>query len=144
MPAFTVEARGLIGLRRKMRTLFGGDSAHIISYLNERLGRYAVGALKGKPYPPERPKQKYRRTGTLNRAWNTVIENRAIHIKNAAQSPNGTYYAGFVVGPEISSIGNAQAWMHRGRWWNAPDVISETMPQVIEETAAYIESLWNG
>lgn len=143
MKSFTVEARGLTELRRRMRTLFDGDSRHIITYLNQRLGRYIVGALKGKPYPPELSGQKYERTGRLNRAWAANVQGRwdTIHITNNANF-KGRYYAGYVVGNPISSIGNAQASIHRGRWWVATDVISDTIPQALEETGQYIESVW--
>lgn len=138
----TVEARGLTELRRKMRTLFEGDSRHIITYLNQRLGRYLVGALQGKPYPPERSGQKYRRTGRLNRAWQAVTTGawNTIHIQNKA-SDKGRAYAAWVVGNPIAT-GPAQSWIHQGRWWIATDVISDTIPQALEETGQYINSVW--
>lgn len=141
---FVVEARGLTELRRKIKTIFEGDNRHIITYLNQRLGRYIVGALKGKPYPPELPGQKYKRTGRLNRAWAASIrgEYDTIHITNDARGKSG-FYAGYVVGNPISSIGNAQASIHRGRWWVATDVIEETIPRALEETSQYVESIWN-
>lgn len=143
MTRLIVEARGLTELRQKMRTLFEGDSRQIITFLNQRLGRYIVGALKGKPYPPELSGQKYERTGRLNRAWTADVRGKydTIHIINAAND-RGRYYAGYVVGNAISSVGNAQADIHRGRWWIATDVISDTIPQALDETAAYVESLW--
>lgn len=143
MTSFTVEARGLLELRRKMKAIFEGDSRQIITYLNQRLGRYIVGALKGKPYPPELSGQKYKRTGRLNRAWAAGVKGKydTIHVTNNA-SFKGRYYAGYVVGNPISSIGNAQADIHRGRWWIATDVIEETIPQALEETNTYIEALW--
>lgn len=132
-----IETRGLIELRSKIKTLFGGNSNHLISFLMLRVGRYAQGALQGKPYPPERSGQKYRRTGELNRSWLAQIIGRdTISIINPASDKSG-FYATYPVGDE-------QAWMHKDRWWQARPVVEETVPQAIEETEAYIGSVWNG
>ena len=132
-----IEVKGLAELKRKMTTLFTGNSRHIISYLLLRVGRYAQGALQGRPYPSERPGQTYRRTGQLNRAWYArITKNDTISIINPAKGKSG-YYASYVVGDQ-------QAWMHAGRWWQARNVVEESLPQAIEETSEYTEAVWNG
>ena len=70
--------------------------------------------LATKKYPPERPGQTYIRTYTLPTGW--LVE----RTKEASYTVTNTIeYAHWVVSKKY------QAWMHKGRWWTAEDVMAE-------------------
>ena len=74
--------------------------------------------LKSTPYPAKRPGQRYVRTGRLANSW------RAERLGNGrALIANSAGYSGYVVGKK-------QAWFHRGRWWTARDVITQSAPEL--------------
>ena len=77
--------------------------------------------LSVKPYPPERPGQRYKRTGNLKRSWEAGVRGNVVYTKNAMP------YAGYVVG---DSAGQRQAWMHRGRWYVMRDMVEEKTPEL--------------
>lgn len=86
-------------------------------YLNplirEWAGRTTSTHLYGmKNYAP--PRGDYRRTGQLGNSWGyRELSPGQFSFENKAD------YAGYVVGDE------EQAWMHRGRWWQAAERIDE-------------------
>ncbi len=78
---------------------------------------WAVNALprmRAMPYPPERPGQKYKRTGLLRRSWH------ADPTPDGARIYNDRPGVVFVIG---DWMGGGQAWMHIGRWWTAEGVL---------------------
>ena len=77
--------------------------------------------LSVKPSPPERPGQRYKRTGNLKRSWEAGVRGNVVYIKNARP------YAGYVVG---DSAGQGQAWFHRGRWYVMRDMVEEKKPEL--------------
>ncbi|HLE92736.1 MAG TPA: hypothetical protein VI753_16415 [Anaerolineales bacterium] len=80
-----------------------------------------------KIYPPERPGQRYIRTGRLGGGW-MIIPNT-----NGYTTRNDTPYTKYVVG---NAYGLEQAWMHEGRWNLLRDVQEEEvakLPKAIEE-----------
>lgn len=75
-------------------------------------------------YPPERPGQRYKRTGRLFSHWSiTGFEDRYTIA-------NDMPYSKYVVG---GARGDGQAWMHVGRWELLRDVTEEEMAQMPEE-----------
>jgi hypothetical protein len=68
-------------------------------------------------YPPERPAQRYQRTGDLGRGW-TGAQPQYIFLGTGLEARiiNPTDYASFVQGDD-------QAWMHAGRWQTAERVL---------------------
>lgn len=72
-------------------------------------------------YPPERPKQRYRRTGRLGNAW--TVTTRLTGNGATLTASNDTPYAKWVQDKP------SQAWMHQGRWDTAQDIMAS------EETA---------
>jgi hypothetical protein len=100
-----------------------------------RWGQDTRAKLKGTPYPPPRPGQKYKRTGRLANSWavRSAGKNTIQIVNNAAT--RGRPYARYVVG---DGGGKGQAWMHAGRWWLGRDVISEEMPALREDLRQYI------
>jgi hypothetical protein len=72
-------------------------------------------------YPPERPKQRYRRTGRLGNAW--TVTTRLTGNGATLAASNDTPYAKWVQDKP------SQAWMHQGRWDTAQDIMAS------EETA---------
>ena len=78
-------------------------------------------------YPAMRPGQKYVRTYTLKNAWRVERGGTGYRVKNA------TSYGRYVVG---DYSGNAQAWMHVGRWQLLRTVTEEEiekLPPMVEE-----------
>lgn len=97
--------------------------------------------LKQTPYPPKRPNQRYVRTGRLANSWRVVKQGTAQYqITNSAQA-KGRLYAGYVVGPPDGPPGRRQAWMHKGRWWIAQDIVVQETPKL---TKALTEELTRG
>jgi len=81
--------------------------------------------LKGRQfYPPERPGQRYRRTGELGDSWGQRQYGR-YHVTFHNKTP----YASYVVG---DSEGKGQAWMHRDRWWLAMERIASANQRLID------------
>lgn len=76
--------------------------------------RHALPRLQRKPYPPERPRQTYVRTGKLGRGWNVRPTTGGATIFN--NRPGVIFATG-------DGQGGGQAWMHVGRWWRAADII---------------------
>lgn len=65
-------------------------------------------------YPPERPGQRYRRTGKRYRATQVVkVGLRAYRLES-----NPVYKGGRTANPYVigDAFGKGQAWMHAGRW----------------------------
>ena len=94
--------------------------------------------LKGEAYPPERPAQKYVRTGTLRDSWTWHRQgNNAIRIENTAQQ-RGKYYPVYVVG---DAAGHRQAWMHVGRWWTARRKVEQQIDKLIDRLRLSIVEL---
>lgn len=90
--------------------------------------RYVDRAVKYlKRYPPERPRQVYRRTGTLGRSWFTVgpVQVADALIMDFANNAHDSrhHYAQFVYGPFQDAV-------HRGRW-----PFLATDPNVLDQTA---------
>lgn len=76
--------------------------------------------LRSKAYPPERPKQRYKRTYKLQKSWrSTRVGSTSVEIANSQP------YAKYPVG---DARGQSQAWMHKGRWWLAKAAVEEHTP----------------
>lgn len=99
-------------------------------------GPYVLSTLlKGRQfYPPERPGQRYRRTGKLGESWKQRQYGR-YHVSFT----NATPYAQYVVG---DGEGNKQAWMHTGRWWVAAERIASATPRLLENIGRRITDTW--
>jgi hypothetical protein len=81
-------------------------------------------------YPPERPGQRYVRTGNMFYHWFIVpVEDIGYQIGNSA-TKDGTAYPKFVVG---DAYGTSQAWMHKGRWPRFRDVTEEELESLPKE-----------
>lgn len=83
------------------------------------------GQLHGRDkYPPERPGQRYVRTGALGAGF---------RYEPVAPShyrfTNDVVYTRWVVG---DSDGGGQAWFHRGRWWTAKERVEAQEPGLID------------
>lgn len=75
-------------------------------------------------YAPERPGQRYERTGELGASfWYDDIG------PSHYEFTNDVPYAPLVVG---NSDGGGQAWMHEGRWWTLKARVEEAMPALVE------------
>lgn len=82
--------------------------------MREWAGRTTMNNLWGmKNYAPSRAGSDYRRTGRLGSSWGyREMGPGQFSFENTHEA------AGFVVGED-------QAWMHRGRWWQAAERIDE-------------------
>jgi hypothetical protein len=93
----------------RVMTTYDWAELHVMRYLSVR------------PYPPERPGQRYKRTGRLGRSWKVSTRGQSVIIENTAP------YSGYVVG---DGAGQRQAWFHRGRWWLMRDMVDEKRPEL--------------
>ena len=121
MADVTVTITGSQRVMNKLRRL-AADSPQVVDKVLTEWSRETTAALKGKKYPAPRPGQKYKRTGRLANSWH--VERRKagqVAIVNNARSPRGHYYPGYVVG---DGKGAGQAWMHKGRWYIARNVVA--------------------
>lgn len=87
---------------------------------------------KMQDYPPERPGQRYQRTGNLFYHWKIEETANGYAIENTA-TRKGRAYPQYVVG---DAYGTSQAWMHTGRWSKLRDVVdqeAQTLPPEIED-----------
>jgi hypothetical protein len=77
-------------------------------------------------YPPERPNQRYIRTGTLNRSWSRRIEGSGLSIRgivgsNGAMAPYN----------RLVQDRQHQSRVHRGRWQTIQDVAEQEQNTVV-------------
>ena len=130
----TVELDGLDDLEKSLKRVKGRGWA------TSAMGAWAVKTARGlsrKAYPSAPPNSSYTRTGRLGRQWSgaktgemeVTISNNAAH--------QGKYYARFVVS-------DRQAAVHRGRWWQAHEVIvREHMPKLLDEFDDKLSEIWD-
>jgi hypothetical protein len=82
-------------------------------------------------YPPERPGQRYVRTGDLGRGWTQTPQRFAAQgAAIALRVTNPVPYAQYVQGQK-------QAWMHKGRWDTVQAVLDHNRSAIVKagETA---------
>jgi hypothetical protein len=75
-------------------------------------------------YAPERPGQTYQRTFAMRRGWK--VKPKVSKNTFSLETTNRVDHTHFVVGqPDLrfTAGGKGQAWMHKGRWWIAGEVI---------------------
>lgn len=126
---FSYEVRGINRVRNALRRLAALDRTILQPGLKE-WSQLVRKQLKAKPYPSQRPGQTYVRTGNLANRWAAEpIGTSAVTITNTAD------HAGFVVGDN-------QAGVHAGRWWQASPVIEEQMPSLTKKLSQEIERVW--
>lgn len=83
------------------------------------------GRLAGRgQYPPERPGQRYVRTGQLGAGFRYASLG-ASHYQFINEVP----YTRWVVG---DSDGGGQSWFHRGRWFVARERVEQEQPALVE------------
>lgn len=93
--------------------------------------------LEHTPYPPPRAGQRYVRTFLLRNSWLVRKQKPAQYsIVNTAQR-DGRPYPGYVVG-------RLQAWMHRGRWWQAHRETQKRVPKLTQDMAEMLAKLGAG
>ena len=82
------------------------------------------------PYPPPPAGSTYVRTYTLPTGWVVEQQKSSIyHIKNTVE------YAHWVVSKKY------QAWMHRGRWWTAEEVMNENRKDLNKSVLKAVKDL---
>lgn len=137
MPNFDVQIDGYNRVDNALRRLV----ANLPRVSKDVVYKWAQGTraiLKSTSYPPKRFKQRYVRTGQLANRWRAArTPHGATIINQAAQ--RGRNYATYVVG---DATGKGQAWMHKGRWWRARDVIDEELPELRRQLAEAVRKEW--
>lgn len=134
---FSVRVVGFNRVRNNLRRLvnFHPD---VTTPVMKEWGQETRKTLKGTRYPPKRPGQKYVRTGRLASSWRAEVNRGAVSIFNTAKQPRqARLYAGYVVGDD-------QAWMHKGRWWQARDIIQKQIPKLTDALTRTLEKIWSG
>ncbi len=112
-------AIGQNAVTNTLRTAVAQGSRRVNKATYQWAQQNVVGPLRVKDYPPERPGQKYKRTGNLRRGWDVQLNQASVTIHNRMG------YSGYVVGDRK---GERQAWMHRGRWWLFRDFVVAAWP----------------
>lgn len=77
-----------------------------------------------KVYPPPRPRQRYRRTGTLGRRWTKRVRSSSDGVVGVVG--NNTTYAPWVQSSRFI------AWMHKDRWQTDEQVMEQHRPRIVE------------
>lgn len=121
-------------LQNKFRRI-AADNPEIGDEPIREFAQDARGDLKAEPYPPKRQGQRYIRTGQLANRWKTVKEREGQYSIVNEASNKGRFYASFVVGQK-------QAWMHKGRWWKAKDVVLRNIDDLRAKLRAAYEKIW--
>lgn len=109
------------------------------SFLPKRKAR-VTAVMGADAYPPELPNSDYERTGELGRSWDVALENvrgfnAELIISNDATDPRGKQYAAYV-------IGDLQAPIHQGRWFEADDEVQEMLDEIADDyRASYLATL---
>lgn len=89
-------------------------------------------ALKATPYPPQRPGQTYKRTGRLANSFAVKKQGPAVYtLVNSAE------YASFV-------IGENQAWMHKGRWYQFLEEVNKRTPALVKNLTKALLGVFRG
>lgn len=119
------------GAKRKLRAYQRSVILTVDGAMNV-WGKETARELKGTPYPPKRPGQKYVRTGLLANKWGRKRTKRTRRnveyaITNAARGKHGQVYPSYVVGDKQGR----QAWMHRGRWWVVQIKVGGRIPRLL-------------
>lgn len=129
MATVEIDIRGINRISNNLRTLAALDKT-VLDPEMQAWAQSVRGLLKSKPYPPAPATSKYRRTGRLANSWLAAKHGTGVGgIKNSAP------YSGFVVG-------NNQAFMHQGRWWQARPTIEGETPKLTKALAAKVEKVW--
>lgn len=140
MPRFEYELKGYLRVSNKLRRL-AVDMEKELDPTVYRWGQQTRTKLRTRPYPAMRPRQKYRRSGRLANSWAVErMQPSRIRFLNRAQA-RGKLYATYVIG---DARRQGQAWMHRGRWWLARDVIEEEVPALRNAMLTEIRRIWDG
>lgn len=106
----TVQQRGLKEVRKGLENL----RAAVPKVATSRMRAAAEDIVdRMQDYPPERPKQKYKRTFLFRKSWKITKTASGNRVSNTA-TRKGKHYPPFVVGTATQP--DAQAWMHKGRW----------------------------
>lgn len=79
-------------------------------------------------YPPERPGQRYVRTGRLGRGWRAQAAGSVITLDNPVD------YAGAVYGPN-------QRAAFAGRWPQKAQQVAAIQPRVVEAYRAWVQTI---
>ena len=96
--------------------------------------------LKRTRYPSKPANSRYTRTGRLASSWRKDrVKPGVWAITNDARGPRGQFYARYVVGEKNGPKNQRQAWMHKGRWWNADEVMEQVH---IPELRLFLEDMY--
>jgi len=119
MADFVIEVQGARQLQKKFNKYIRTSPGTF----DKTMGRWVkqtAGQLGRESYPARRTGQTYVRTKRLKRGY------RAKRIQSLVwQIFNFVRYSGFVVG-------RFQAWMHKGRWWQALNKVEKRIPKLIK------------
>lgn len=129
MASVTFEIRGSNRVANNLRTL-AALNKNVIDPVGRKWAKGVRGKLKSKPYPSQRAGQTYVRTGELANRW--AVDTTRMGMWSITNTREG---AGFVVGDEQASV-------HLGRWWQARPTIEEEIPQLTKDLSDEIERIW--
>lgn len=96
---------------------------------DKALGEFADDrrdALEKEPYPPPVPNQRYIRTYRLKYGYYVQKPRKMVRVISNRAASQGGLYGGYVVGQQ-------QAYMHQGRWYQALDIVEQGLPDLADK-----------
>ena len=124
-----VEVREFDRIGREITDLANKTKSATLDVVDEWVKRQR-DRLQQKPYPPERPGQRYVRTFQLRDSWRQERQAESRWLITDLMS-----YSSYVVQR------GEQAWMHEGRWWTAEETIEDDFPNLNMALAKRYEQL---
>ena len=126
----TVRMYGYNRVRNQLRAMASAHPKHTDPTI-EKHAKTQAAMLRNKPYPPERPNQKYVRTGELGRRWRAQHQGRG-RWAIINRRPKAVW---------VIKQGMQNRKYHLGRWWTMEDTLAKTMPQLTKNLSRTLEAL---
>lgn len=114
----------------EVRTILG-NAALAVERIPKKVIKPIMEAARDevRDYPPERPGQKYIRTGKRYAATKLESVDKGYRIVSNPRYAGGQTGNPYVIG---DAMGQGQAWMHKGRWKLLADVMLKARDKIVE------------
>ncbi len=116
-----LQVKGLTEATAKLAKAGAAAAGYQLAQTMDKAMKYVHSQVP--PYPPPPPNSTYRRTGLLGRSIATEVNPLGTSIV-------GTIGTNVVYAPYV--IGENQAAIHQGRWWQLEKVVEKLVPDVVK------------